>query len=191
MVAYMCLSPVFRRLGDKVSRWVLVGVAVILWSLATGGTGLATGYLMLFLTRCLVGVGEAAYGPVAPAMLSDLYPVDHRGPNDVVVLCGDSGGQRAGVRDRLLAVGHVARLARRVLHGGDPGPRAGRAVLFHEGAAAVKRRAAGDRGPPSYWSVLKELKREPVASCCVCGHDGFHLRTRRRGDRDATLRVRA
>lgn len=79
MVAYMCLSPLFGRLGDKMSRWLLVGVAVILWSLATGGTGLATGYLILFFTRCLVGVGEAAYGPVAPAMLSDLYPVDHRG----------------------------------------------------------------------------------------------------------------
>ncbi len=86
MVAYMCLSPVFGRLGDTMSRWVLVGIAVILWSLATGGTGLATGgtglvtgYLILFFTRCLVGVGEAAYGPVAPAMLSDMYPVDHRG----------------------------------------------------------------------------------------------------------------
>ncbi len=79
MVAYMLLSPVFGRLGDSMSRWVLVGIAVILWSLATGGTGLAVGYGSLFFARCLVGVGEAAYGPVAPAMLSDLYPVNHRG----------------------------------------------------------------------------------------------------------------
>src|SRR5262249_10639636 len=34
---------------------------------------------MLLLTRCLVGIGEAAYGPVAPAMLSDLYPERKRG----------------------------------------------------------------------------------------------------------------
>ena len=33
----------------------------------------------LLLTRCLVGIGEAAYGPVAPTILSDLYPVEHRG----------------------------------------------------------------------------------------------------------------
>lgn len=79
MVAYMVLSPVFGRLGDRASRWAVVGVAVILWSLATGGTGLAAGYLVLLATRSLVGVGEAAYAPVAPAMLSDLYPVDHRG----------------------------------------------------------------------------------------------------------------
>ncbi len=79
MVAYMVCSPLFGRWGDRTSRWLVVGGAVIVWSLATGGSGLAVGYLMLLLTRCLVGIGEAAYGPVAPAMLSDLYPVDHRG----------------------------------------------------------------------------------------------------------------
>lgn len=79
LVSYMLLSPVFAWLGDKMSRWVLVGAAVIAWSLATGGTGLASTYAILLITRCLVGVGEAAYGPVAPSMLSDLYPVSQRG----------------------------------------------------------------------------------------------------------------
>ena len=79
IVSYMLLSPLFGWLGDRVSRWLLVGIGVILWSLATGGTGLAVGYTLLLAMRCLVGIGEAAYGPVAPAMLSDLYPVEHRG----------------------------------------------------------------------------------------------------------------
>lgn len=79
MVSYMLMSPVFGRLGDRRSRWALVGIGVIVWSLASGGSGLATGFAVLFLTRCLVGVGEAAYGPVAPAMLSDLYPERKRG----------------------------------------------------------------------------------------------------------------
>lgn len=79
LVSYMVLSPVFGWFGDRLSRWMLVGAAVIAWSLATGGTGLAATYGILLLTRCLVGVGEAAYGPVAPSMLSDLYPVEHRG----------------------------------------------------------------------------------------------------------------
>src|SRR5262249_8484878 len=30
-------------------------------------------------TRCFVGVGEAAYGPTAPTVISDLYPVKVRG----------------------------------------------------------------------------------------------------------------
>ena len=36
-------------------------------------------YAFLALTRCMVGVGEAAYGPIAPTILSDLYPEKSRG----------------------------------------------------------------------------------------------------------------
>lgn len=79
LVSYMVLSPVFGWLGDRMSRWVLVAVGVILWSLATGGTGLAATFAVLLVTRCFVGVGEAAYGPVAPTILSDMYPVAIRG----------------------------------------------------------------------------------------------------------------
>ncbi|MDY3553829.1 MFS transporter [Gemmata sp. JC717] len=50
-----------------------------LWSLASGASGLAVGYAMLLATRCLVGIGEAAYAPVASAMLSDAYPLTQRG----------------------------------------------------------------------------------------------------------------
>jgi MFS family permease len=67
----------------------IVAIGVILWSLASGasgldwslllGAGLAASYWLLFLTRCVVGVGEGAYGPVAPTMLADYYPVAHRG----------------------------------------------------------------------------------------------------------------
>ncbi|HEY1252702.1 MAG TPA: MFS transporter [Thermoanaerobaculia bacterium] len=79
MVLYMVGAPIFGRLAERHPRWVLVGVGILLWSLASGASGLAAGFFSLLLTRCLVGVGEAAYGPVAPAILSDLYPVEHRG----------------------------------------------------------------------------------------------------------------
>jgi MFS transporter, Spinster family, sphingosine-1-phosphate transporter len=79
LVSYMVLSPLFGWLGDRMSRWLLVGIGVMLWSLASGASGLAEGYAMLLLTRCFVGVGEAAYGPTAPGVISDLYPVRVRG----------------------------------------------------------------------------------------------------------------
>lgn len=79
MVVYMIGAPVFGRLAEHASRWVLVGVGVVLWSLASGASGMATTFVALLLTRCLVGIGEAAYGPVAPAIISDLYPVQVRG----------------------------------------------------------------------------------------------------------------
>src|SRR5882672_9233603 len=74
MVVYMIGAPVFARLAERWSRWVLVGIGVILWSLASGASGLAGTFVALLLTRCLVGIGEAAWGPVAPAILSDMYP---------------------------------------------------------------------------------------------------------------------
>ncbi|MEK7676344.1 MAG: MFS transporter [Verrucomicrobiota bacterium] len=79
MVFYMVGAPIFARLAERRSRWMLVGVGVILWSLASGASGLASTFLMLLLTRCFIGIGEAAYGPVAPAVISDFYPVKVRG----------------------------------------------------------------------------------------------------------------
>lgn len=79
LVTYMLISPIFGWLADRTSRWLLIGVGVILWSLASGGSGLARTYAMLLVMRCLIGVGEAAYGPVAPTLISDLYPVAVRG----------------------------------------------------------------------------------------------------------------
>lgn len=79
LLTYMLLSPIFGWLGDRFSRWLLIGIGVLLWSLASGISGLAQYYAMLLGTRCLIGVGEAAYGPVAPTLISDLYPVAERG----------------------------------------------------------------------------------------------------------------
>ena len=79
MVVYMIGAPVFGRLAERTSRWILVGVGVILWSLASGASGLAGTFGALLMTRCAVGIGEAAYGPIAPAVISDLYPVEKRG----------------------------------------------------------------------------------------------------------------
>jgi MFS family permease len=77
--SYMIFAPIFGVLAERRSRWVLVGIGVILWSLASGASGVARNFGVLFFTRCFVGIGEGGYGPVAPTMISDLYPVKVRG----------------------------------------------------------------------------------------------------------------
>src|SRR4051794_10461345 len=79
LISYMVLSPLFGVLADRMQRWVIIGIGVTLWSLASGGSGLAHSFYFLLATRCFIGVGEAAYGPVAPTIISDLYPVKSRG----------------------------------------------------------------------------------------------------------------
>jgi MFS transporter, Spinster family, sphingosine-1-phosphate transporter len=79
MLSYMIGAPVFARLAESKSRWRLVAWGVILWSLASGASGFAQTFIVLLFTRCFVGIGEAAYGPVAPAMISDMFPLKSRG----------------------------------------------------------------------------------------------------------------
>ena len=79
LVAYMIFSPLVGWLdGHGYRRWIILGLGVSIWSLASGFSGFATGYFMLLATRCLVGVGEGAYGPVASAMIADAYPQSSR-----------------------------------------------------------------------------------------------------------------
>jgi len=79
LVGYMVTAPLFGWLSNRMSRWVLIGISVALWSLASGASGLAGGFTALLITRLFVGIGEAGYGPAAPAIISDLYPVSRRG----------------------------------------------------------------------------------------------------------------
>jgi len=78
-VTYMISAPILGLLADRISRWIIVGGAVILWSLASGASGLAATFAILFATRIFVGIGEGGYGPAAPTILSDLFPIETRG----------------------------------------------------------------------------------------------------------------
>jgi MFS transporter, Spinster family, sphingosine-1-phosphate transporter len=79
LITYMVSAPLLGLLADRISRWAIVGVAVILWSLASGASGLAATFTILFATRICVGIGEGGYGPAAPTILSDLFPIESRG----------------------------------------------------------------------------------------------------------------
>ena len=79
LISYMCAAPILGWLADRVSRWWLIAISVALWSLASGWSGWASSFAILLCTRAFVGIGEAGYGPAAPTILSDLYPIERRG----------------------------------------------------------------------------------------------------------------
>ena len=79
MASYILAAPFFGWLADRTGRWTIVGASVLVWSLASGGSGLAGGIGALLVSRVFVGLGEAAYGPAAPAIIAELYPAERRG----------------------------------------------------------------------------------------------------------------
>jgi MFS family permease len=79
MVVYMIAAPVFGAWGDRGSRTRPIAIGVAIWSLATVLSGLARSYPQLFASRALVGIGEAAYAAIAPALLADYFPAGTRG----------------------------------------------------------------------------------------------------------------
>lgn len=79
LITYMLTAPALGWLADRFSRWIIIGSAVILWSVASGASGLAATFFALLLTRVFVGIGEGGYGPAAPTVLADLFPLATRG----------------------------------------------------------------------------------------------------------------
>ena len=91
-IAVFTVSGVLLGLAaDYVHRWPvllpwpwlprlrLLACAVLVYSLATCLTGLATHYWHLVLLRMLLAAGEAACSPVMVSLLTDLFPAEARG----------------------------------------------------------------------------------------------------------------
>lgn len=79
MIVYMVTAPVFGSWGDRGSRTRPIAIGVFIWSLATMASGLARTYPQLLAGRALVGIGEAAYVAIAPALLADCFRAESRG----------------------------------------------------------------------------------------------------------------
>jgi MFS family permease len=73
LVAYMIASPIVGSFGDRIPRKHITAASLVVWSLATVGSGLAPDYPTLFATRVVVGIGEAGFAAVAPTVIADLF----------------------------------------------------------------------------------------------------------------------
>ena len=78
MLPYALVSPLVGSLGDRRARFPLAGLGVLVWSLATFGSGLAPTFGALLVARVLIGVGEASYTVVTPSLLGDYFPRERR-----------------------------------------------------------------------------------------------------------------
>jgi MFS family permease len=78
MLGYFITAPLFGYLGDRFPRKYLMLIGVIVWSLATAGSGLSHSFGQLFAIRMVVGVGEACFVTMGPSWISDVFAATRR-----------------------------------------------------------------------------------------------------------------
>jgi MFS transporter, Spinster family, sphingosine-1-phosphate transporter len=61
-------------LADRIDRRKVIGLGIIAWSIATLGSAYAWGFLSMLIFRSAIGIGEAAYGAPANALLCETFP---------------------------------------------------------------------------------------------------------------------
>lgn len=64
--------------ADRAKRRDVVAISVAVWSVATAATALATNFATLFLSRMILGIGEAGYFPAGTALMSDYFSREKR-----------------------------------------------------------------------------------------------------------------
>lgn len=60
-------------LADRMARKNVVAATVAVWSVITALTALSTNFATLFVSRMLLGIGEAGYFPAGTALMSDYF----------------------------------------------------------------------------------------------------------------------
>ncbi len=79
MAGMLVGAIVSGTLADRWGRRAVFLATLVLFSIATGLCGLATGFFSLLALRCLVGFGLGGELPVAAALVSEFAPSAHRG----------------------------------------------------------------------------------------------------------------
>lgn len=71
---YTLMGLPIGRIADRSNRRNLIVAGILVWSFFTTMSSVAKSFVLLFLTRIGVGVGEASLSPAGYSMLSDYFP---------------------------------------------------------------------------------------------------------------------
>lgn len=96
-IFYSTLGVPIAYLADRMSRTWIMTIALTVWSAMTALCGMATNFWQLFLSRMMVGVGEA--GGVAPAysLISDYFEPEKRARALAIYSFGIPIGSAVGI----------------------------------------------------------------------------------------------
>lgn len=78
IIFYTLFTIPLGILADLTKRKNVVAISVAVWSLATAFTAFANSFLTLFISRMVLGIGEAGYFPAGTALMSDYFSLSKR-----------------------------------------------------------------------------------------------------------------
>jgi MFS family permease len=96
LLVYAMAAVPFGFWADRGVRKTVVAAGVAIWSLATLFTGFARSFPQLFVSRAVLGIGEAGYYPAGTSMLSDYFPKEQRGRTMSIWGAGSTFGIAVG-----------------------------------------------------------------------------------------------
>ncbi|WP_231626984.1 MFS transporter [Streptomyces apocyni] len=106
-LCYALGGPVFATLLAKRSAKVVLGVALVVFTVGNALTALAPTLAILLIARAVAGVGAGVYSPIAAATAAGLTTPERRGRALVTVMGGLSIGTVIGVPAGMLLASHV------------------------------------------------------------------------------------
>jgi MFS family permease len=94
--SYAIAQPAAGWVAQRFAPRTVLAVATCLWSLATLACGLATGVVMLFVFRMLLGLAESVIFPTNARIFAEHAPEHQRGRCNSAMSVGHSMGPTAG-----------------------------------------------------------------------------------------------
>ncbi|GBQ34081.1 spinster family MFS transporter [Gluconacetobacter azotocaptans] len=171
-IFYATMGIPIAGLSDRSSRPRIIVCGIAVWSAATMACGMARSFGHLFLSRILVGAGEAALSPAAYSLIADLFPRDRMGRALAVYSLGTLLGTGLAFLVGGVVIAAISSAARYSLAGLSFSP--WQVTMFIVGAPGIilaivigtvvkdpRRARALDPSVPTIASVFRELTSQP------------------------------
>ncbi len=93
---YTAMQFIVGWLVDRFDVNRVLAAGFLLWSVATAGTGFVHGFILLFMMRMILGVGESVAFPSCSKILARHLPEHHRGFANAFISFGLKSGPAVG-----------------------------------------------------------------------------------------------
>lgn len=154
-LGYMVCAPLVGFAAVRWRRTAMFAICVLVWSLATIGTGLSDSKLSLYVSRFLIGVGEAGCLVIGPTLIVDYVSERVRGRALSLFYLGLPLGGTAGYLLGGASATYLGGWQSAFFIGGGPGLLVAVLLLMLKDPPRAAPPEPGHGGPRDYLALLR------------------------------------